>query len=383
MSSDATLKLESLSPEVQAAIKAATDPEQIRQLVIGEAQKQADAAQATVDAAAQKIEADKAAVAQAAADAAAAQTADSLKRTVNIAGRDFEFEASSELELERVINNAYQVAYAVQPEPIRQVEIVDPVADAARQQAAADAEVARRADVELKFKRGEITAAQYIEETGAMADYLSKQGISIDALKSTVEHNQSNQFEKSWEQATTEFLNSPSGRDWPGGERNKYMIGLQLAALGLTEAEDKVAALAQAYQVMKQSQLIFKDETVDASADAIAQATAAKAAADKAAAEALIAAQRAGGAGAGAAAAAAAEAAARVVAAQRTSSSMFGASSGVGDGVGRAERSIAPALQIPKDASPQEILELWKQQTAASGKDLNAAFSETFAARKM
>lgn len=381
MSSDATFKLENLSPEIQEAIKNATSTEQIQALVLAEAQKQADAAAITADATAQKAAADKAAADQAAADAIAAQAAEGLKRTVTIAGRDFEFTAASELELERVINNAYQVAYAVQPESqVRQVEIVDPAADAARQQAAADAEVARRADVELKFKRGEITAAQYIEETGAMADYLSKQGISVDALKATVEHNQSNQFEKSWEQATQEFLNSPAGRDWPGGERNKYMIGLQLAALGLTEAEDKVAALAQAYQVMKQSELIFKDEQTDPAAVAAAQALAAKAAADKAAADALVAAQNAGG--ADAAAIAQAEVAARVAASQRaTSSSMFGASSGVGDGVGRAERSIAPALQIPKDASPQEILELWKQQTAASGKDLNAAFSDTFAAR--
>ena len=62
---------------------------------------------------------------------------------------------------------------------------------------------------------------------------------------------------QSWAQATEAFLNGP-GADWPGGAQNLQIIGMEIASHPeLINAEDKVAALAQAYQYMKEKNIVL------------------------------------------------------------------------------------------------------------------------------
>ena len=350
-----------MTDELTKKIQDAIDPADIKAKVVAELQKQQaeKADQAAADAAA-KVDSD----AKAAADAVAALVPTLFNRTVTINGRDFLFEGETELELERSINNALTVAAALTSET--EEVVVDPAQEEAARAAAAKAaetQAAERAELELKFKRGEISAKEYIEKSGAISEYLEAQGIPLDDLKASVTKNRSDAFVQSWEQATDKFKNSAAGADWPGGERNIQQMGMMLAALDLVDADDKVDALAQAYAHMKKTGMIFKEEPatpVATPAAAVIPATATPAIT---------------------VAPAAAAASAAPATSPRTSSSMFGASSGVG--AGAAETKVKAAnIEIPKDASPAEILAAWKEQTVKDGKSPDAAFIETFSARR-
>ena len=349
-----------MTDELAKAIKDTLDPASLKQLILAEAERQATAAQ---DAATTQAAAD---AAKAAADAKAAETPADFSRTETIGGREFAFTATSELELERMITQAYKVAYGVQP--TQTVPDVVEVSDADKAAIAA-AQAAEKAELELKFKRGDISASEYIEQSGAIKEYLEKVGIPLDELRNTVEQGRNKAFEQSWEQATEEFLHSAAGADWPGGEKNTELIGLKMAALGLVNADDKVAAMAQAYQALKAEGMLFAVET--STDDSATQLAAAQKIVDDARAAATAAATA-------TTTAAAPAAAATPAPTTPTSSSLFGASSGVGAGVGTTERAVSAQIQIPKDASPEEILQIWKNATVAAGKSPDDAFRDHF-----
>lgn len=369
-----------VNPELKKAIESALDPADIKAAILAEAQKQTNEAQT---AAAAQVTAEKEAVEKKAADEkvaaekVVASKAAPFSRTETIGGKEFTFEADSEIELERAVSNAFKVAYSVR-EPEHKEEVVatpDPAVVAAAAQKEAEDKAALKADLELKWKRGEISAADYIDQSGAMDEYLAKKGVPLEALKAAVDKNQTEQFTNSWAQATEEFLHSPAGGDWPGGERNKIQIGMQLAAMNLTDTDNKVEALTKAYAEMKAKNMVFpsdvdtatKTETETAAADAAAktqaEATALKAQAD---------------------AAAVAEAAAKAKKAP-TSSSLFGVGSGTSGGTGGtvSEKTDADKVEIPKDATPAEILDVWKKEQIRLGKNPNDAFKETFASRRV
>jgi len=357
-----------VTDELTKAIQAAQNPADMTAAVQAEIQKQETAAAdaAAVQAAADKVVADKAA-----ADAAAVVNT-GFSRTEKIGGKEFTFEADSELELERMYSNALKVAYAVQTPEAR---VVETVVDPAIAQKAAEDEAVAKVELELKFKRGEISAADYIEQSGAMRDYLAKQGVPLDALRSAVARNQDAAEEQSWEQATTVFLNSPAGADWPGGQKNLALMGTTLLALGLDNAKDKVAAYAQAYEQMKATNMIFPGEAAEAAAAATASSTtaaaASRAAADKLVTDAAVA----------EAARVASLAAATTAKTAATSSSLFGRSSGVGESTSKTTPAAAK-IDIPNDATPAEIVDAWKKEQIRQGKDPNAAFFDTFSTRR-
>lgn len=373
-SSTATNQL-TMNDAVRKAVAEATSPEQIRAALMAEAEKQAAESaahkaeeDASAKAAADKAAADKAAAERAAADAVANQT---FSLTETIGGRVFTFEASSQAELNEMVMNAYRVAYAVQS-PNTEVS-VDPAVEAAEAKKREEAAAAARAEADLKFKRGEISAADYIEQTGAMDAYLEKKGISVDDLKTAIEQSRTASYQKSWAEATEEFRNSPVGADWPGGPQNLQIIGMKIAQLGLMEATDKVAALARAYKEMKDEGLIFHPAA--STDDAAAKSAAEKAAADK------VAADKAAADKAAADKAAAERAAANTYAGSRpASSSLFGTSSGVAT---TTVKSVGDdKFEIPPNASPAEIMEIWKAQQLANGRNPNEVFTETFAAKR-
>ena len=338
-----------VSDDLSKTIQSAVDTNDIKAAVQAEILKQA---------------ADAAAVPAAAAPAAVAveevEAAKPFSRIETIGGREFTFEAATELELERSISNAYKVAAGLQvPQVVEPV--VDPAIAAAAAEKAATERAAAQADLELKFKRGEVTTQEYLEQSGAVKDYLDKQGVPLDELRASVEKSRHQSYEQAWADATVTFLKSSS--DWPGGDKNKKLLGLKIQELGLLDATDKVSAIQQAYASMKQDGLVFANETAAPAAPAVvAPAVAAAPAA--------------------AAPAVAAAPAAVIPPKAATASTLFGTSFGT-SGADSAAAPAAPAVPaLDKNATPQEIMAAWKAQQLSEGKDLNTAFTETFRSKR-
>ena len=351
-----------MNEALQKAIADATHPDVIKARV-HEAFENQLAAKAAVDAEAAKAIVD-AEAAKAAADAAAAAAPKLLTRTENIGGVDIDFTGASDAEIDRAVANAYKVAFAFRPsENTQQPPAVDPaIAQKAAEDAAA-AKAAANADLELRFKRGELSASQYLEQSGAVSDYLAKQGIPVEALREQIEQSRGNKEIQSWEAATEEFKRT-IGADWPGGNRNREILGYKLAELGLTDAPDKVAALGQAFAAMKASKMIFNDDGTQPTVTPAAVVTPVAAVVTPAAAVVV-------------------PPAAAVVPAQTAprSSGVFGASSGVGGDttVGAAE-SKSP-IQVPANATPAEIMALYNESLRREGKNPNDEFMRQFASK--
>jgi hypothetical protein len=180
-------------------------------------------------------------------ESAAAEPAQptTLKRTEIIGGKPVEFSANSELELERAVASAYKVAAELQQPLVPAEPTIDPAVAAAE-----------RAELDLQFKRGQITSQEYLDRSGAVKDYLEAQGIPLDDLRETVEQTSHKRFQQSWADATETFLHSEAAKGWPGGDRNKTLLGNKLNELGLVDADDKVAAMAIAYEALKADDLI-------------------------------------------------------------------------------------------------------------------------------
>jgi hypothetical protein len=178
--------------------------------------------------------------AAAAAAAKQEETEHEFSKTEVIGGVEFTFTASTEVELEQKIGDAYRVAGAVQANP--------PATQ--RESRNLARKVVDRNEAEELLRSGAITTAEFLERTDAVGDYLAERGFDVDEAAAK-------QFEQSWAQATAVFLNSPAGADWPGGQKNLEIIGSKIAAMGLIDAEDKVGALAQAYAEMKEKKLLF------------------------------------------------------------------------------------------------------------------------------
>jgi hypothetical protein len=184
--------------------------------------------------------------AKAAADAARAAAAGpkEFKQTVQIAGQDFEFTATSAEALQLQIESARIVAEQLTTARAAETR-------AATHSAAQD--VVDAADAEIALRTGTITTAQYLERTHAIEDALAAKGVNLARVSGE-------QLSQDWAQAGAEFRNSPAGESWPGGTKNQELIGLEVVAMGLVDAEDKVAALAQAYENLKRKGLLFEGD---------------------------------------------------------------------------------------------------------------------------
>ncbi len=140
-----------------------------------------------------------------------------FSRTETIAGRQLTFEASSELELETRIREAYEVVEALGTQP-REEPFVPELPAHER----AELSEFQKVDLQLKFQRGELTAQQYLEQSGAIAEYLEAQGTPLELLRETVQTDAQNRFTQSWAEAAEAFRNIHS--DWPGGQQNLEVL---------------------------------------------------------------------------------------------------------------------------------------------------------------
>ncbi len=181
---------------------------------------------------------------------AAAAAPREFKKTEVIAGTSLEFVASSEAELTRQILDANRIAATL--------------ADANRSERTsrdAQQEVMDKVDAERELRLGTITTAEYLERTNAIENYLASQGVDVGKISSE-------QYAQSWAKASEEFKRT-TGADWPGGQKNLLLIGDKIAALGLTNATDKVAALTQAYEALKATGTLFDADVSQAEVEAM------------------------------------------------------------------------------------------------------------------
>jgi len=136
-----------------------------------------------------------------------------------------------------------------------------PEAKAAREQ-----DAVKRADLELRFKRGDISSAEYLESSGAITEYLQNHGVNQDALVAVSDLV----YQNTWSQATEQFLNSPEGESWPGGEQNMRMLAALMEENGMTEPS--VDNISRAYEYARENGLLVANPETEAH-NAIADAT--------------------------------------------------------------------------------------------------------------
>jgi hypothetical protein len=120
-------------------------------------------------------------------------------------------------------------------------------------------EVARNAELEMQFRFGNISAADYLEKSGAIEKYEHRrenEKLSANTL--------------SWKQATDEFIHSEAARNYPGGEdylRRMYDVLLENGWEDSPTAE----TLASAWQILQREDYEQSiAETVNAATDKFA-----------------------------------------------------------------------------------------------------------------
>jgi hypothetical protein len=119
-----------------------------------------------------------------------------------------------------------------------------------------------KSELELKFKRGEISTADYLAQSGAIEEHLESKGISVESLKEASLQN----YHKSWADATAEFLQSEAGSTWPGGDENRNIAARLMSENGLTN-QPSVETLTRVFQHMKEHDLLVENPEMTARAN--------------------------------------------------------------------------------------------------------------------
>lgn len=172
-------------------------------------------------------------------------------RTVVIAGQKHVLEGASELEVTRKETELFRRVFA---EPITKTEPTEQP----RNEGAEDA--VAKAELELAFKRGDISVLEYLQQSGAIADYLAKQGVPLEKLKAQVSSKQDEQFERSYKDATQTFI--ARHPEWQGGDKNRETLGRIILEQNLDHS-DPLKALEQAYDHAKKNGLLVANPGVE------------------------------------------------------------------------------------------------------------------------
>ncbi len=182
---------------------------------------------------------------------------------VTLNGTKYLLEGGSPEELANAETSLYQQVLEQSAEPPagqhRDAQgrfVSDDTGETPQEKAAREQEAANRAELELAWKRGDITAEAYLEKSGAITAYLQNHGMNPEALTAVSDLV----YQNTWQAATEQFLNSPEGESWPGGDENKNILAAILEENGMTEpsAENLVAAFRYAQE---QGLLVENPET--------------------------------------------------------------------------------------------------------------------------
>jgi hypothetical protein len=146
-------------------------------------------------------------------------------------------------------------------------------ADQGRADEAAAASIVAKADLELKFKRGEISTADFLEQSGAVGDFFAKKGIALEDVEAAAQTAAGERIHQSWAEATTEFMTTTAeGKIWPGGEANKVKLIEVLEAMGATDAPNS-ENLRRAAVYMRENDLFVGNPEAERDAALLAART--------------------------------------------------------------------------------------------------------------
>lgn len=114
----------------------------------------------------------------------------------------------------------------------------------------------------MKFKRGEISASDYIQQSGALTQALEAElGLPVSELAEVAQRISGEKFTQSWADAAEQFrANHP---DWIDGEQNKDLLGNIIAENQWVDAEDKLAAMEAAYKYAVENDLLVSNPEVE------------------------------------------------------------------------------------------------------------------------
>ena len=175
-----------------------------------------------------------------------------ITKTEVIGGKEFTFTGTA-LEVEQQIGNAYRIAEAVRPveQPVTPRSVR---AAQTKTQAEIERDICDRTELDLQFRRGQLTTAEYLDRTNAIGEFLESKGFDVEAAAA-------NQFESDWAQSVQTFLrDTPEGQSWKGGQKNLAIIGNLILSHGLLDAADKVAALRTLAAEMAEKGLMFDSD---------------------------------------------------------------------------------------------------------------------------
>jgi hypothetical protein len=237
------------TPELEKLINAATSGAEIQEILHQEAIRQGLFAQAEKDPSILLPT-------QKALDMEAGLIVQPLTRTISVNGVSHTLEGTDEASLTRAEVELYKQVFAdVNPTRDAHGRFVADQGKAAEEAAAAEAQNAvAKAELELKFKRGEISTVDYLAQSGAIEEYL---GVSAEDLRAAATEKSHQRITNDWVTATTQFMSTPEGRTWPGGERNKEKMAEILEQMG---ADPNAENLKRAYQYMKENNLLVASE---------------------------------------------------------------------------------------------------------------------------
>lgn len=106
---------------------------------------------------------------------------------------------------------------------------------------------AAAAELELKFKRGEVSTAQYIRESGVLDSYLAEKGIDVNAHQAELKAGQD--YAAAWAAAGAAWNQTDDGRNAPGGPALVKAVGEKVVELGLQD-KPSVESIQRAYNAL-------------------------------------------------------------------------------------------------------------------------------------
>jgi hypothetical protein len=270
-----------------------------------------------------------------------------VKETFLIGGKEVEFEADSPEHLLSMVKTATQAYEMGKPKP------EPPKVEPPKPAFTAD----ELAALSIRMSQGDPSALEeFIEKGGVVDKILEKRGIKPEELKKVMEQDRSNDFQRRFDTARDEFLKSS---DWPGGTRNGKLMGYKLVELGLADNPSK-DNFQKAYDALKAEGLLDArvEETTTTTTTTETKTEPVKAAV-----------------------AATTQTTTTPPKKAATGSTMFGSSQESGT---RRTAATGPQKtpEIPPDATPQQIMDMWKQGIQAEGKNPDEALRDTYAARR-
>lgn len=97
---------------------------------------------------------------------------------------------------------------------------------------------------------------KYLEGTDYLNRQLEKHGVTLEQVKQVVARTSNQVSTEKIDAAANEWLRR-DGNDWPGGERNKRLLGITVATMKLDPSDPN--SYQKAYDEMKKDEFIFKE----------------------------------------------------------------------------------------------------------------------------